>query len=1303
MVHPSRRLTFFRYGRVLRLRAFRFRFSLDRCGHLTLLGWVPAPILAASAERESFKRQQAEEAGKVLARNAELVTTQASVAALQAQIVKFNKDAAEAAEATQKRIAEFEGKLGDKDAAAVAMGDEFRKQLAAAQAAAAIGLAEKLLEKDADNAEAIRLISETLTESKRQLEKVRKEIVESQSAKNQVNTELGTVRKALKNKTTEYTTNLAAKEAELLAASAAAAADLKVAKEAAAADKQKAVGAAAAALAAKTAELEGRIKSATDRVSAIQAEAAAAAAAAKAASDKQIAGLQTVQLKLRAEAAAMQANLRKAGADTEAAKEATAAFEAKNKEIAANLAEMTASKAKCDADAAAAAATAKAQIGNLSAQFRRQEEAAKQQGIQHAAALEQLRADHAVALAAATAKAAADAKTAFDKRVADLGGEKSAQIAAAETAAREAAGKQLAAELARASAERQAAVTGAREEGRVAAVKEKDDAIAALKQEGAAKEAAAVKAAVDAAKAEFVQREAQLAAEMEAAVASAKKKVTDEKKAELQGALTAAAAAATDATAAAVAASRESVMTAAAAELKAEKGRSRAAADAARKEGSAAARADDLEKLKQLASQVLAGQAKWTSYPGADKNAALGQLLAKMDGRMSDICALVYFVSYFLNKMIRPSLVSGDENSPAKKLITNVKNLVDRLAITSDKLFELLMAIEPALLLSNKVIPRGDERLMDTMNYLIKQKTETTLLKDLINQKGSIDPVVAWQVVRNSKDDATSMRFISMENPKQVLFMHRPKLLGANDVKAADIRKGTIRTYSENGFLSSVVAEPVGALKGVIDAVDNGATPYVTYDVLFLVFLYASKKYIIDNKDSVPCTIPSEIINNSILKDSMQEREAQAAPAPKPVAPAAAAPAASAAVGRVAAAPAAPVPAPVPAPESKCVPVNIRRMDPDTPANVIILSDDHPSIFTADPYCFSQDGKSLDSKVKLSYIDFQKGLDGVVARFCSGQNPKRFRMPPGFMRDGKKDKIIPIDSKFDKNPTVFNLISYTGQPSRDYFTCNNPIPAAKSVAAPQSAAVGLQVPALLEQAAELRITGKPPARPIIQAAQAEANRLVALAAKSNAGQARRASAASVKANANAAVAAAAAARAAAESWATQVQAPRLPRPSSAMSLLSVGSTPEAPPARPAPASVARPSPVSVASNTCATKVDINLVDGLRGVVLGTAVANVLKSFPFCFNVEGYSSIKTGINQKHYDEADLTLKINAKLGSISFRGTIPGFKIQGRTATMIIRGMMVPGSQFFFLKSSSGGRRTQKKRRQTSKKFTQRKR
>lgn len=1062
-------------------------------------------ITRVTAERDSFKTQQAEEAGKVAAKTAELVTAQASAAALQAQIDKFNTDATAAAEATQKRIAEFETQLGEKDRAAVAMGDEFRRQLDTARAAAATGLAEKLREKDAENAAAIQLAREALDESKRQLDEVKKEIVASGAAKNQVNAELGTVRKALKNKTTEYTANLAQKDAELLAATQKAASVLEAAQKKATEDREGAAAAASAALAATTVALEARIKAATDRVSEIQVAAKAAADVAKAASDKEIAGLRTLQLKLQAEAAAMQANLRQAGADTKAAREATAALEAKNKELTANLAAITASKAKCDADAAAAAAAAKAQIGNLTAQFRRQDEAAKQQGIQHAAALEKLRADHAVALAAATAKAAADAKTAFDKRVADLGGEKSVQIAAAEKGAREAAATELAAKLAKASAERQAAVDAARVEGRAAVTIEKDAAIAALQRDGVAKEAAAVEAAVKAAKAEFVQRETQLAADREAAVEAAKKKVTDEKKGELDRALAAAGDAAKAATAVAVAASRDSVMTAAAAELTEEKERSRRAAATAREEGSAAARAADLEKLKDFAAKVLAGQAKAAEYAG-DANKPLANILGKLDAMGSassnDICALVYFVSYFLNTMIKPNLLKQQYMLPS--LIENIKSAINQTAPKSKDLFNLIMAIQPSLLLANKILPKGGgESSTDTMNYFITQTPTTDILTTLFRFKSKLQNDVAWRTVRGEKGTSTSMCFyLNKSDNHKITLLYRPKTTDTATVKKQRL---LIRTYGVDGILEFAPRATTTAELAEITALEKlDEDNYITYEVLFLIFIYASKQYIVNNRASIACTVPFEIINNIVLENPMAEQKGQAvAPAalsirvpvaptyaevvagsppsspgppepPPPSAPLArrvprtteelaaaaaanlaahmnaataarAAPAAgkgpsaktaAAAVGAVtkidaaeqakwAAAAAAqqaqrpatplqleslsapPSPAPAAAPQSKCVQTPISRV-PDPPPqgffyDRIILSPRLVEIFSKDPFCFT----GLQDRVQLNYREFKDALDGVINRFCLGENPTKLMIPPGFIQDKDTKKLVP--------------------------------------------------------------------------------------------------------------------------------------------------------------------------------------------------------------------------------------------------------------------------------------------------------
>lgn len=1217
-------------------------------------------IARVVAERDSFKTQQAEEAGKVAAKNAELVRAEASVQALQAQLDKFKKDAVVAAAATEARIAEFERQLGEKDAATAAMGDEFRRQLGVAQAAAATGLAERLREKDAENAEAIRAAMAAVDASGRQLAEVKKEIAASQSAKREVNAELGTVKKALANKNIAYAANLAQKDAQLLAANEAARVALEAAQNKATEDREKAAAAASAALTATTAALEARIREATDRVSQIQLAAKAAADAAKAASDKEIAGLRALQLKLQAEAATMQANLRQAGVDTKAAREATAALDAKNKEIAANLAAMTVSKDKCDADAAAAAAAAKAQLGKLTADLSRQGEVAKQQGVQHAAALEALKATHAAALAAAIAKAAADAKTIFDQRVAALGGEKSVQIAAAEKGAREAAASQLAAALAAAGAEKQAAVTAASAEGRAAAVKDKDAAIAALKQEGVAKEAAAVEAAKKAAKAEFAQREAALKAEMEAAVAAAVDKVKAEKKAELERALAAAALAATAATAAAVAASRDSVMTAAAAELTAVKEGSRAAAAAARQEGSDAARAADLEKLKDFAAKVLAGQAKAAEYAGP-ANKPLANILGKLDAMGSassnDICALVYFVSYFLNTMIKPNLLKPQYMLPS--LIQNIKLAINDTAKTSKDLFNLIMAIQPSLLLANKILPRGgSESSTDTMNYFITQTPTTEIMTTLFRFKSKLQSDVAWRTVRGEKGTSTSMCFyLNKSDNSKITLLYRPK---TTDTATVQKQRRLARTYGVDGILEFAPRATTTAELAEITALEKlNDNEYITYEVLFLIFLYASKQYIVNNRASIACTVPIEIINNSVLENPMAERKVEAGPTalsirvpeaaptyadvvvgsppsspggppgsppasvarqPKPpvtaeqravlvAANVAAQMAAAEALRRAKApppsgplpseaatsakwaatsgaqqgaprpatplqfetfsAPSSPV-ASVAAAQSKCVPTPISRVPNPPPQgffyDIIILSPRLVEIFSKDPFCFT----GLQDRVELDYRQFKDALDGVINRFCSGENPTKLMIPPGFIQDKDTKKLVPSSPCSlvgAKRTQLCNLSDVTGSSILE-FVCPN-----------------------------------------------QCSKLIAVKT----------------------------------------------------AVPTMGN---------------RPKPES-------------------GIVLGTTIAAGLKSQPFCIEVEGVASITS--KNPVYDSASLFSVINTKVGA---NGALPrGFIRDAATKTIKIDTKIgawnVQG--FYFVDGRQrGGRRTQKKKR-NSKKFTQRKR
>jgi hypothetical protein len=60
-------------------------------------------------------------------------------------------------------------------------------------------------------------------------------------------------------------------------------------------------------------------------------------------------------------------------------------------------------------------------------------------------------------------------------------------------------------------------------------------------------------------------------------------------------------------------------------------------------------------------------------------------------------------------------------------------------------------------------------------------------------------------------------------------------------------------------------------------------------------------------------------------------------------------------------------------------------------------------IFSKDPFCFT----GLQDRVELDYRQFKDALDGVITRFCSGENPTKLMIPPGFIQDKDTKKLVP--------------------------------------------------------------------------------------------------------------------------------------------------------------------------------------------------------------------------------------------------------------------------------------------------------
>lgn len=990
---------------------------------------------------------------------------------------------------------------------------------------------------------------------------------------------------AQKNKNATHAAELKAKEAACLVATAAATQEAAAAKKAADEASSKTIQAAAESHKAEVAALTQRLGALQKEVEKVKSDEAAKVVAAEKARDEAI---QKIKDGAAGETARLQAAIAAAGAALSKAEGTAAAVAAKAKTDAENeaAAHATALKAaslaaetECTKKTDEAAARAQVIVNRVADDFAKLTDELKKEKASHTDDVEKLKAQYKADLTKALADAKAATEAEFAERVKALDGDKSKAVTAAVEGARAAAAADLQAKLAEAAKKAEATTSATR----ASVIAEKDAELAKIRQEGAVAADAAAKRAKEAAETDFKAREVKLQGEKDSAVAAAIAKVRGEKDAEFKTKEATLAAAGLAATAAAVAAADKV---------------SREKRDAAVVTAKQEQKGEDLATLKTFATQVLAGQAKWSGYPGAGSNAALAGLLGKLDSRMNDICALVYFVSYFLNTMVKRAVDEGSGTTPAQ-LINNIENLIPK--NSEEELFAFLMSIEPVLLLANKVRPVGVDTRKSAMTYYIKQSAPLDPLVQFAAKLSSsaVDANVAANIVRGvSPGDDDKMMTIFPDTAKgRVIFLYRSR----NHDSSSLMR---YQDYS-NGILSPVINKITNA--GNVSSITEKSSAkgkVITFDILFLSFVLAAKHYIIKRKtDPAVCSVPEEF-----------EDITKGAPFVVPVAPVQA--------PVVPVQPQLSIQIPPSAPVKKCTDVIFKATNrQSTPATLIRLGENHVNYFKGYPFCFREENSQTLTKGSLyDYKFFQDQINIVVGKVCRGEiTDTTIIVQPGFWQDIHITGAMIPDEKYQKDK-IYDLTSLGGE-GKIPFNCRERTTqekmgrwAATSVAAQKSVTA---TPLVLED-----YTPSSPKGGIDYAA-------AAAAAKTQA--------------------------------------------------------------------AAKPT-------QCSTLVDVQQTDNISGVVLGTSVANALKAFPLCLNVDGYASIKTSIGQKHYNIVDLTSKINSRL-PFGFSGRLPGFNIIGGRATMITTGMMAPGSTtFFFLKPQSGGRRrTQKKRVKTSKKFTQSKR
>jgi len=1117
-------------------------------------------------------------AAALAAKEKEAVESKAAVDRLSKEMVTFKQEveAGKAALDSQikKLTADLKTSRGETAIAAAKLVSEMERLQGEAKAKLEAELAAQKRDSDAKLQQAAAKVAAAEVA----LQSVQKQIEKFEEEKKSLVGQLA----AQKNKNATHAAALKAQEAACLAATAAATQEAAAAKKAADDASSKAIQAASQTHKAELASLTEKLGALQKEVEKVKSEEAAKVVAAEKAKDDAIQkikdGAAGETARLQAAVAAASAALTKAegtaaavaakaktDAETEAAAHATALK-------AASLAAQTECTKKTDE----AAAKAQVTINRVADDFAKLTKELEKERATHTDDIEKLKAQYKADLTKALADAKAATEAEFAERVKGLDGDKSKAIAAAVEGARALAAADLQAKLAEAAKKAEATTSATR----ASVIAEKDAELAKIRQEGAVAADAAAKRAKEGAETDFKAREVKLQGEKDSAVAAAIAKVRGEKDAEFKTKEATLAAAGLAATAAAVAAADKI---------------SREKRDSAVVSAKQEQKGEDLATLKTFATQVLAGQAKWKGYPGAGSNAALAGLLGKLDSRMNDICALVYFVSYFLNTMVKRATDEGSGTTPSQ-LIRNIENLIPK--NSEEELFAFLMSIEPVLLLANKVRPVGVDTRKSAMTYYIKQSTPLDpLVQFSAKLAGSaVDATVAANIVRGISpgDDDKSMTIFPDTAKGRVIFLY----------KSRNHDSSSLMRYQEysNGILSPVINKITNA--GNISSITEKSAAsgkVITFDILFLSFVLAAKHYILIRKtDPALCSVPEEF-------EDITKGAPFVAPPVAPVVPAL-----SIQIPQEARA----------APVKKCTDVIFKATNrQSTAATLIRLGENHVNYFRAYPFCFKEENSEMLTKGSLyDYKFFQDQLNLVVGKVCRGEitDSQPIIVQPGFWQDIHTTGAMIPDDKTLKDK-IYDLTIASGE-GKIPFNCKE------------------------------RTTQEKMGR-----------------------------------------------------WA----APSVPlqKPVAATPLVLEDYTPTSPKGGIdyAAAAAAAKTQAAAKPTQCSTLVEVQQADNLSGVVLSTSVASALKAFPLCLNVEGYASIKTGINQKHYNIVDLTTKINSKL-PFGFSGRLPGFNIIGGRATMMTSGMMAPGSNFFFLRAQGGGRRkTQKKRAKTSKKFTQSKR
>ena len=398
-------------------------------------------------------------------------------------------------------------------------------------------------------------------------------------------------------------------------------------------------------------------------------------------------------------------------------------------------------------------------------------------------------------------------------------------------------------------------------------------------------------------------------------------------------------------------------------------------------------RAQEASKIEQFAAKVLADSIKPEDIASYADNKPLHNIMQKVDALTkkpsvnTDLCILVYFVSYFMDTMINPR-VTHDSRDMSDELFANIESLLTRIEGRGISMSNLLKGIQRPLSLANKL--KTDTT--HPMAYYIEgdQSAFTALYEE--HSKEPLNEIRANLVVSDGNVD---------RRKNFVLPIDQYTVLVKNVVTSTDTMKLQMKVY--DGVSLPMLSTQAHAQQTTKIGNELKKEHLFTYDSLFLIYLFAAKRFVV-KQDHSACALP------------LAAPVAHVAPSPSPD---------SSQVDEMKRLLEASQVARRPVLQSVCSTYYTVKISPNQEKEGIRLSNYLANTFSTPPYCLKdKDNKDLSPNSLYNTNDLIDKLN----KSWSAIRPK-IQTPPGFAIDIGTNKLELADNKKISESKIIDLTS----------------------------------------------------------------------------------------------------------------------------------------------------------------------------------------------------------------------------------------------------------------------------------------